>query len=116
MNILLTGGMGYIGSRKGVVLVDAGHHAVCYDNFSNNQQGFRHNLGQISGRSIVFVRSDVQDFELLQQILEDHAVDTVVHFTSLMVVANQLVILYLIIKKCSWFYYSFECNEKHCGP
>jgi UDP-glucose 4-epimerase len=52
MNVLLTGGMGYIGSHSAVVLSELGHQVVLYDNLSNSSDTVHGNLEHITGQRI----------------------------------------------------------------
>ncbi|EHY30638.1 hypothetical protein HMPREF9440_02003, partial [Sutterella parvirubra YIT 11816] len=51
MRILLTGGMGFIGSHTAVTLLEAGHHVVLYDNLSNADAGVAARIEKITGRA-----------------------------------------------------------------
>ena len=64
MNVLLTGGTGYIGSHTAVVLSKSGHRVVLYDNLSNSSDAVLEKLAQITGQSIPFIKGDVRDTEL----------------------------------------------------
>lgn len=83
MNILLTGGTGYIGSHAAVVLSKLGHHVVLYDNLSNSSDSVLEKLAQIGGQDLFFVRGDVRDTELLRSTLAAHSIDAVIHFAGL---------------------------------
>jgi len=83
MNVLLTGGMGYIGSHTAVVLLRAGHQIVLYDNLSNSSDQVLEKLSQIAGRPIPFAKGDVRDTELLKATLAAHEIEAVIHFAGL---------------------------------
>jgi len=91
MNILLTGGMGYIGSHTAVALTEAGHCVVLYDNLSNSHQIVEKSLKKITGQPMVFVKGDVRDTRLLQRTLQDYAIDAVIHFAGLKAVGESVV-------------------------
>lgn len=55
MNILLTGGMGFIGSHTAVVLIEAGHDVVLFDNLSNADRSVLDRIETITGRRPVFI-------------------------------------------------------------
>lgn len=82
MNVLLTGGMGYIGSHTASVLLKSGHRVVLYDNLSNSSDRILEKLIQITGQQIPFVHGDVRDTELLKVTLAAHSVDAVIHFAG----------------------------------
>ena len=90
MNVLLTGGMGYIGSHSAVVLSELGHQIVLYDNLSNSSDRVLEKLTQITGQSIPFVKGDVRDTELLQFTLTAHRIDVVIHFAGLKAVGESV--------------------------
>lgn len=88
MNVLLTGGTGYIGSHAAVVLSQLGHQVVLYDNLSNSSDAVLERLAQITGQRIPFVRGDVRDTELLRNALASHGIDAVIHFAWLKAVGE----------------------------
>jgi len=90
MNVLLTGGMGYVGSHTAVVLLRAGHQVVLYDNLSNSSDQVLEKLSQITGQPISFVKGDVLDTELLKATLAAHEIDAVIHFAGLKAVGESL--------------------------
>ena len=61
MNILLTGGMGFIGSHTAVVLIEAGHDVVLFDNLSNADRSVLDRIETITGRRPVFILKVVQN-------------------------------------------------------
>ena len=65
MNILLTGGAGYIGSHTYVALFDAGYTPVILDNFANSHPEVLNRLERITGQPVICERGDVQDRTLV---------------------------------------------------
>lgn len=90
MNVLLTGGTGYIGSHTAVVLVQSGHQVVLYDNLSNSSDAVLEKLAQITGQPMPFIQGDVRDTELLISTLTAHRMDAVVHFAGLKAVGESV--------------------------
>ncbi len=90
MNVLLTGGTGYIGSHTSVVLTELGHRVVLYDNLSNSSELVLHKLAQITGQPISFVKGDVRDRELLTETLAAYCIDAVIHFAGLKAVGESV--------------------------
>ncbi|MBF0164294.1 MAG: UDP-glucose 4-epimerase GalE [Magnetococcales bacterium] len=90
MDLLLTGGMGYIGSHAAVVLTQAGHRVVLYDNLSNSAQVMVERLERITGVPTLFVDGDVRDTDRLRHTLRHHAIEAVIHFAGLKVVGESL--------------------------
>ncbi|MFO6418790.1 UDP-glucose 4-epimerase GalE [Hylemonella sp. W303a] len=90
MNILLTGGSGYIGSHAAVALAQAGHKVVLYDNLSNSQLDVVSRVGRILGYPLVLIEGDVRAPDLLGQALREHSIDAVVHFAGLKAVGESV--------------------------
>lgn len=90
MNILLTGGTGYIASHAAVVLAEAGHQVVLYDNFCNSQPVVAQRLQSITGQTMPLIEGDVRDTGLLTQTLQTHQIGAVVHFAGLKAVGESV--------------------------
>lgn len=90
MNILLTGGTGYIGSHTAAVLVNAGHHVVLYDNLSNSNTDVLGRLETITGQALPFVQGDIRDEGLMRSTLVEHRIDAVIHFAGLKAVGESV--------------------------
>ncbi|MBU1105870.1 MAG: UDP-glucose 4-epimerase GalE [Candidatus Riflebacteria bacterium] len=90
MNVLLTGGSGYIGSHTCIQLMAAGHNAVIIDNLYNSRAEVIDRVAQISGRRPVFYRGDILDSELLAKIFSEQKIDAVVHFAGLKAVGESV--------------------------
>ena len=90
MNILLTGGTGYIGSHTAVVLAAANHNVVLYDNLSNSSKLVVDKLKKIIGKQLEFVEGDVRDTQLLSQTLMRYQIDAVIHFVGLKAVGESV--------------------------
>ena len=90
MNILLTGGMGYIGSHVAVALLQAGHHVVLYDNLCNSEVGVLARIERITGKSPVFIQADIRATKTLADALKHHAVEAVMHFAGLKAVGESV--------------------------
>ena len=90
MNILLTGGTGYIGSHTAVVLIEAGHKVVLFDNLTNSRQDAVDRLESITNQNIPFVEGDVRDTSLLSRTIKDYQVDAVIHFAGLKAVGESV--------------------------
>ena len=90
MNILLTGGLGYIGSHTAVVLAQAGHRLVLLDNLSNSRLDVADRLAAILGVKPVVEVGDVLDTIRLRLILKHYAIDAVIHFAGLKAVGESV--------------------------
>ena len=88
MNILLTGGAGYIGSHTAIVLIQAGHEVVLLDNFCNSDPSVLERLTKIIGKPVSCIEGDVRDIDLVEKVLREYQVDAVIHFAGLKSVAE----------------------------
>ena len=87
--VLLTGGMGYIGSHTAVVLSEAGHEVVLYDNLCNSKASVLDRLETIIGKRFSFVEGDVRDVAKLEETLKAYHIDAVIHFAGLKAAESQ---------------------------
>lgn len=92
MNILVTGGAGYIGSHTCVELLQAGHQVVIYDNFCNSHKEAVYRIEKITGRKPVVIEGDVRDQLALEAALRDHQCKAVIHFAGLKAVGESVQI------------------------
>ncbi len=90
MNILVTGGAGFIGSHTVVALLEAGHQAIILDNLSNASQQVLQRIAEITGKMPIFYQGDIRDRVLLKQIFAQHRVDSVIHFAALKAVGESV--------------------------
>lgn len=90
MNILLTGGAGYIGSHTIIELDKAGHSVVVVDNFMNSQPESLRRVAKIIGKEIPFVEADVRDREAMEKVFTDNKIDAVINFAGLKAVGESV--------------------------
>lgn len=83
MNILLTGGAGYIGSHTIIELVTSGHSVVVMDNLSNSNATSINRVQEILKTNIPFYKADLRDSDTLDAIFQEHKIDSVIHFAGL---------------------------------
>ncbi|MBL8395842.1 MAG: UDP-glucose 4-epimerase GalE [Candidatus Accumulibacter sp.] len=83
MNILVTGGCGYIGSHACVALLLAGHDVSVVDDLSNSSVEVLERVARIAGRKPVFFLGDVRDRGLLRRVFTASPVNAVIHFAGL---------------------------------
>jgi UDP-glucose 4-epimerase len=88
MNVLLTGGAGYIGSHTAVSLTDAGHHVIILDNFCNSSSQVVDRLERILNQRLPCIEGDIRNTALLIKILQDFKIDAVIHFAGLKAVGE----------------------------
>ena len=77
MNILLTGGTGYIGSHTALALLSEGHQVFLYDNLVNSKREVVSQIEAISGMKAPFIEGDVRDTQQLTEVLRSNKVDRV---------------------------------------
>lgn len=95
MNILVTGGTGFIGSHTCVELLDAKNgldvnELIVVDNFSNSKPDAIETIQKITGKSFTFVRADIRDREVMNGIFTMHPIDAVIHFAGLKAVGESV--------------------------
>jgi UDP-glucose 4-epimerase len=88
--VLLTGGMGYIGSHTAVVLAEAGHEVVLFDNLCNSKVSVLDRLETIIGKRLPFIEGDVRDTDKLEGALKARKIDAVIHFAGLKAVGESV--------------------------
>ena len=82
MNILLTGGAGYIGSHTYVALAEAGYTPVILDNFANSHRAVLGRLEEITKRPVLCKEGDVLDTAFVEDVLRGHQIAGVVHLAG----------------------------------
>jgi UDP-glucose 4-epimerase len=90
MNILLTGGAGYIGSHTYLALIHAGFQPIILDDFSNSSPLVLPRLEQISGKEVVCERGSVSDQPLLESLIRKYQIQAVVHFAGFKAVGESV--------------------------
>ena len=90
MNILVTGGAGYIGSHTCVELLNLGYGVVVVDNLCNANPESLNRVKELTGKEITFYEGDVRDEELLTKIFATHKIDCVIHFAGLKAVGESV--------------------------
>ncbi len=90
MKILVTGGAGYIGSHTVILLLEAGHEVVVFDNFCNASKESINRVEKIVGRKIEVVEGDIRDREALHHVFSKEKIDAVIHFAGLKAVGESV--------------------------
>ena len=88
MQILLTGGAGYIGSHTIIELDKAGHSVVVVDNLVNSKEEAIRRVEKIIGKPVPFVKADVRDHAAMEEIFKTYSIDAVIHFAGLKAVGE----------------------------
>jgi UDP-glucose 4-epimerase len=90
MKILVTGGAGYIGSHTCVLLIEAGHEVIIFDNFSNASKESIRRVEQIVQTTVPYVEGDIRSREDLAKVFDAHPIDAVIHFAGLKAVGESV--------------------------
>ena len=90
MNILVTGGTGYIGSHTCVELIEAGHDVVIFDNLCNSKIEVLDRIEKITGKRPKFYKADMCNQAELNPIFEENQIDAVIHFAGLKAVGESV--------------------------
>lgn len=88
--ILVTGGAGYIGSHTLVELLAAGQDVIVLDSLVNSSPKAIARVEEITGKKIPFYQGDLRDSQILEQIFQEHKIDTVIHFAGLKAVGESV--------------------------
>lgn len=92
MNVLVTGGAGYIGSHTCVELISAGHTPIVIDNLRNSNPKSLERVKEITGREVKFYEGDVCDEALLNRIFDENEIACAIHFAGLKAVGESCAI------------------------
>jgi len=90
MNILVTGGAGFIGSHTCVELIQAGYNIVVLDNLVNSSKEAIKRVEKITGKTISFYPVDLLDIEGVHQIFDNENIQAVIHFAGLKAVGESV--------------------------
>ena len=90
MQILVTGGAGYIGSHTCLELLDAGYDVVVVDNLVNSQEESLRRVEKLTGKSLSFYEVDIKDEEKLKEVFRENDIESVIHFAGLKAVGESV--------------------------
>ncbi len=90
MQILVTGGAGYIGSHTCVELLNAGYDVIVVDNLYNSNQKAIDRIEQITQKKVKFYKEDILSKEALKKIFSENQIDAVIHFAGLKAVGESV--------------------------
>ena len=103
MNILVTGGAGYIGSHTCVELLNAGYGVVVVDNLCNSNPKSLERVEALTGKKVKFYEGDVRDEALMRKIFQENELSAVIHFAGLKAVGESVA--------QPWRYYDNNLNS-----
>lgn len=90
MNILVTGGAGYIGSHTCVELLNAGYNVIVVDNLYNSCEESLKRVEEITGKKVAFYQIDILDRDAFEQVFKKESIDCVIHFAGLKAVGESV--------------------------
>jgi len=103
MNVLVTGGAGYIGSHTCLALLESGYDVVVIDNLCNSNPKSLDRVEALAGKKIRFYEGDVRDEALLRKIFSENTIGSVIHFAGLKAVGESVA--------QPWRYYDNNLNS-----
>ena len=103
MNVLVTGGAGYIGSHTCLELLNKGYSVIVIDNLCNSNPESLKRVEYLTGKSLKFYEGDVRDEALLRKIFAENAIGCVIHFAGLKAVGESVA--------QPWRYYDNNLNS-----
>ena len=103
MNVLVTGGAGYIGSHTCVELLNEGYGVVVVDNLCNSNPESLKRVQELTGKTLKFYEGDVRDEALLKKIFAENEIGCVIHFAGLKAVGESVAM--------PWEYYDNNLNS-----
>lgn len=109
MDILVTGGAGYIGSHTCVALLEAGHTVIVADNLCNSKAETIDKIKQITNKEITFYKIDVTNEKAVDTIFDNHPIDGIVHFAGLKAVGES------VEKPLAYYYNNTVSTMVLCG-
>ena len=81
--ILITGGLGFIGSHTSLKLLDSNYEIIILDNLSNSKIKVIKKIKKLAKKDFKFIEGDIRDRKLLRQLFKNNLVDSVIHFAGL---------------------------------
>ena len=103
MNVLVTGGAGYIGSHTCLELLESGYGVVVIDNLCNSNPKSLNRVEKLTGKKLKFYPGDVRDEALLTKIFQENEIGCVIHFAGLKAVGESVA--------KPWEYYDNNLNS-----
>lgn len=90
MAVLVTGGVGYIGSHTSIELLENGYEVVIVDNLCNSDKIVLDRIKEITGKNPKFYEIDITDKEKLDVVFKENKIDSVIHFAALKAVGESV--------------------------
>ena len=90
MEILVTGGAGYIGSHTVLLLLENNYDVVVVDNLCNSCYESLKRVMELTGKKLKFYENDINDFEAMDRIFQENNISSVIHFAGLKAVGESV--------------------------
>ena len=90
MAVLVSGGMGYIGSHTTVELLNAGYDVVIADDLSNSKEVVKDRIKEITGKDVKFYNVNLTDVNETEKVFEENNIDSVIHFAAFKAVGESV--------------------------
>ncbi len=91
MKVLVTGGLGYIGSHTCVELLNRGHQPIVIDNLYNAEEGVKNRIEKLTGKKLTYYKADCCDKEVCREIFEKEKPECVIHFAGYKAVGESVL-------------------------
>ena len=82
MQVLVTGGLGYIGSHTSVLLLEKGYDLVIVDDLSNSNEKVLMNINKITGKNPIFEKIDLKNKNSVSKLFKNYDFDGIIHFAA----------------------------------
>lgn len=90
MKVLVTGGLGYIGSHTCIQMIESGMTPIIYDNLHNSKISVLDRITKVTGIELKFIEGDIRDKAALVKVLKQHSIEAVIHFAGLKSIGESL--------------------------
>ncbi|WP_086984345.1 UDP-glucose 4-epimerase GalE [Vibrio aphrogenes] len=90
MFVLVTGGMGYIGSHTCIQMIESGMTPIIFDNLYNSKPTVLDRIEKVSGVRPIFIEGDIRDKQALAQVFAQYDIQSVIHFAGLKAVGESV--------------------------
>lgn len=90
MKVLLTGGIGYIGSHTCIELLNKGYEVIAFDNLSNSSEKVIDIIKDITAKDFKLHKYDMLNYDDMEKIFKENQIDSVIHFAGLKAVGESV--------------------------
>ena len=91
MNILITGGAGYIGSHLAVEFLNNGHNVIIVDDLSNSEEFIIDNIISITKKQPIFYAYNCSNERLMDQVFSEHEINVVIHTAAKISISQSVI-------------------------